>query len=97
MFTRVWPRLVTVAMSVGFLGIGAFPVTAQSATDAEPHQHPAADEPGAQDGGHQHDAQHLSHEHGGEAAAEAARVRGRRGSPTKRRCMPSTASARAGR
>jgi hypothetical protein len=67
MFTRVWPRLVTVAISVGFLGIGAFRVTAQSETDAEPHQHPAPDEAVAP-GGHRQDPQQPPHEHSGESS-----------------------------
>jgi hypothetical protein len=56
-------------MSIGFLGVGAFHVRAQSSADTEQHQHPAADAPSAQDAGHQHDAHDLSHQHGGDGGS----------------------------
>ena len=77
MFTRVWLRLVHVAVSIGFLGAGAFPVAAQS-TSGPPgsvivvppdpvNQQPAV-EPAAKDGG-QHDMHNMSHQHSGEGDA----------------------------
>ena len=69
MFAPVWPRLVSVALSIGFVGVGAFPVTAQSSSGAEPHQHHDTDAPGAQDAGHQHDTHDLSHEQGSDGVS----------------------------
>jgi hypothetical protein len=71
MFTRVWPRLVRVAVSIGFLSVGGSSVAAQSSVPAgsltsvpDRVDQEQAPEPAAPDAGHQHDMHNMSRQHG---------------------------------